>query len=149
MSLQLDINKLKENKYEGVKTIFMVFTCVRFCYSRNAFDVLKKESKLTFITDGWYDIGDAGFGSELYVGDLTHSELVELYSKYQDGKKDDSKIFMDTYFEYNGWHFMDEWPDEDDPNYYDDELCDIPSVIEESGEEIKEYLDAREVEKDE
>ena len=146
MSIQLDINKLKENKYEGVKTIFMVFTCPRFCYNRNAFNILKKESKLTFVTYGWYEIGDAGFESALYVGDLTHSELVELYSKYQDGREYDNKIFMDTYFEYKGWHFAEEdIYDEDNSDYdeYDDALYDIPYVIEESGEKIKEYLEEK------
>ena len=96
-----DLEEIKNNKYDGAKTIFIVFVSMRGPFKMNHKDLKPVHS-------GYYDIGDGGTVSVLYSGYLTHDELINIYLEYPDISLDDSETYAEECFEYKGWNYYDD-----------------------------------------
>lgn len=131
-----DIIDLVNNKFDGEKIIFMVFTSARGGCNRKK--ILAEG--LDYIDSGFYDIGDAGFDSELFAKKVTHQELVEIARKFKDMK--DSQTYLVDWFEYCGWNFILPTYDDDNDDYdsYSPGAEDLDSILNESESKIYEYL---------
>lgn len=136
------------NPYDGEKIIIFPF-CAAYGMTDNHIESIKKDG-FDYVHEGYYQFEQ---GAALFAKKVTHQELVDIFIKYNSNTATRGLRGRATFtdcFEYNGWNFIDDIdvPFEDDTVGWEgvDGLSDI---IEESGEEIRAYLDARGVEKDE
>lgn len=97
--------------YEGKKRIVLL------SYSARGSSTLD-DDEVTFVDSGYYDLGDAGSDSTIYIGEFTHKQLCKYISTHP--------TILDV-FEVDGWN-------------YDEDAFIVSNVMEESGEAIRLYL---------